>query len=459
MKVLLVTLSFDASTVSPPIGLGYLAAMLRKEGHDAAIMDPARDRYSMDDAISHIIGQDPDLVGISIITPSYGQAKELVDRLHRDLPGVAIVTGGIHVTALPEHTLRDLGVDYGVLGEGEYTILELVDALEGKRSLGDVKGLAYRRDGQIIVNQRRESIGDVDSLPLPAWDLIQPGRYPPNPHNFFVKRLPVAPVLTSRGCTFHCKFCAGNTLWGSSCRLRSPVKVVDEIELLVRDFGVREIHIIDDNFTSNREHAMAVCRQLIGRGVDVPWKCPSGLRVDGFDRELLDLMKRAGCYQIGLGIESGNQEILDHMHKGIRLDKVKDAVSMAQEAGIEVHGYFIIGFPEETRESIQDTIRFSQSLGLDAVNYAALAYVPGSELFDEWVKDKDLSKVNWSQMKYDTPHDTIGLTTRQIKGIQARALHKFYSRPKIALKFLKKLKIRQIPYLLRIIKDYYTLHE
>ena len=238
--------------------------------------------------------------------------------------------------------------------------------------------------------------------------------------------------------------------------MRSAKNVVDEIELLVQEYGVKEIHIEDDNFTLVKKHAMQICREIVNRGIDIRWKCPNGVRVDGIDRELLQLMKSSGCYQIAFGIESGNQKTLDSMNKNLDLNRVRQVVKTSKDVGLEVHGFFIIGFPGETYENAMETVRFSKSIGLDVVNFASLAYLPGAELFNERVRNKGIGSIDFSDVNYFSPTSTDELSEHEIKQIQRNAFNSFYMKPEVLFNHMKKLKLKQIPYLIKMIQNYYT---
>jgi len=454
MKILLVSPSFNVHTIAPPLGLGYIASVLLKNNYQVEILDPSKDRLSLDQAAQNITASKPDLVGLSILTSRYNLSKQLISQIRQNLPDTKIVVGGAHISALPQISVKDLRADYGVVGEGEETLLELLDYLKGKRKIQDIAGLVYDHYGEIIANQKRDSIADLNSIPFPAWDLMDPRKYPPMPHQFFFKKYPVAPIMTTRGCPHLCSFCAAETIWGRKYRTRTVKNIVDEIELLVTKYGVKEIHIEDDNFTLIKKHTLDVCNEIIRRKLNIVWKCPNGIRADSIDKELLTKMKESGCYQLAFGIESGNQEILNSVNKRLDLNKIPKIVKMAKKAGLEVHGFFMLGFPGETIKTAMDTIKFSRSIGLDVANYATLAYLPGSAVFKEWIKNKKTDSIDWSTVNYFTPQPTAELSSDQLKKLQRKALLRFYFSPKVLISHLLKLKFKQIPYLPRAIFDY-----
>lgn len=454
MNIILVSPSFNVHTIAPPLGLGYIASVLLKHGHQVEILDPSKKKLSIDDVAKIIIETNPDVLGLSILTSRYNASKELIAQVKEKSPQIKIVVGGAHISALPEISVEDLKVDYGVRGEGEYVLLELLEHLQGNRKIEDILGLIYHQNGIVKANPRRPNIENLDSIPFPAWSLMDPREYPPTPHQFFFKKFPVAPIMTTRGCPHICSFCAAESIWGRKYRTRSVKNIVDEIELLVTKYGVKEIHIEDDNFTLIKKHALDVCNEIIRRKLDIVWKCPNGVRADSLDDELLSKMKESGCYQLAFGIESGNQEILNSVNKRLDLKIIPEAVKRAKKAGLEVHGFFMLGFPGETMETALETIRFSRSIGLDAANYASLAYLPGSALFKEYIQNKKTEAIDWGDVNYYTPQATAGLTSNQLKKLQRKALLKFYFSPKVLISHLLKLKFKQIPYLPRAIFDY-----
>jgi radical SAM superfamily enzyme YgiQ (UPF0313 family) len=455
MKVVLVAPNCRAHTVTPPLGLGYLASAVRQHGHDVAILDLAKERLDPERGAKAVRRLQPELVGVSILSTAYLPARELVAAIRREIPDVPLVVGGPHVTALPDDALEDLGVSFGMVGEAELVFPLLVDRLSADESLDDIPGFCRRVEGRIRCSDRSDFLKDLDSLPFPAWDLMDPRTYPDLPHQLLHKKFPVAPVMTSRGCPFDCTFCASTTLWGRGWRTRSPENVVDEIELLVKDYGVREIHFEDDNFTLKASHAAAVCEEILRRGLDIVWCTPNGVRVDSLNDELLELMRRSGCYGLGFGIESGSQKVLDHNNKKLNLAEVSDSIDMVKRHGIETHGFFIIGLPGETEETIKETIRFARRTALDRANFALLAPLPGSDVFREYVQTDAIGRhFNYEVLNYFTPFPIGDLTARQLKRGQRRAVYSFYLRPGPILNLIKNLKPAQVKQIIRALGDY-----
>ena len=292
--------------------------------------------------------KDADAVGVTAMSDHHIDTRELVRALKAD--GRSVVVGGPHASSLPLETLADTGADAVVLGEGETTLPDLLADLPALRPVDGVAIAGATSAGECRIEK------DLDGLAEPAWDLAPPATYPVAPHGAMVRRTPSAPIVSSRGCAFRCTFCTAPKLHRRSVRFRSPERVVDEIERLARDFGVREIHFEDNNLTARRAHLHGICQEIIRRGIDITWACPNGVRVEHLDTETLALMKKSGCYLLAFGIESGSQHLLDGIKKDVSLETVLAAVRRAREAGIETQGFFIFGLPGETKETMEQTI-------------------------------------------------------------------------------------------------------
>ncbi len=432
MRVVLVAPNSKAHTVTPPLGLGYLASSLRKRGHEPAIVDLAKLRLGGKSAAAAVLKQAPGLIGVSVLSTAYLPARRLIRAIRARRPELPLVVGGPHITALPEDALENLEVGLGVIGEGEHVFPELVDRVASGMLVDDgIPSLCHYQGGSAACSPRAPFINDLDSLPFPAWDLIDPRTYPDLSHQLLHKKFPVAPVMTSRGCPFDCNFCASTTLWGRGWRTRSYGNVVDEIELLARDYQVKEIHFEDDNFTLKASHAAAICEEVIRRGLDIVWCTPNGVRVDSLTDELVRLMKRSGCYGLAFGIESGSQAILDHNNKKLDLDNVAAKIEMVKRHNIETHGFFIVGLPGETVDTIKETIRFARRMPLDRANFALLAPLPGSDIFRKYLLGcGNGNEIDYSAFNYFTPFPMGELDAAALNKWQRRSVFSFYGRPR-----------------------------
>ncbi len=358
-----------------PLGLGYVAAYLRQQGHDVRLLiklTPAELQHQLQT-------WQPGLVGVSCMTPTFPQAVAIC-RTVKEQSGAATVLGGPHVTALKDEILAlQPEVDYVVYGEGEQTITELCQVLEqGNPDPATVKGLVYRAaDGTINVNPPRDLIKEVDALPFPARDLVDMSRL--GTHRYIDVGRVSATMISSRGCPFKCAFCSSHITMGKLYRFRSADNVLAEIDELVGRYRVNHIAFEDDTFTLNRDRVETICRELINRRYDLTWYCLS--RVESMDLELARLMRRAGCRLVSFGIESGNPEILQKIHKKISLPAARQAVEACYRAGLRSQCTFILGFPFDTQQTMADTLHFAQELSPTIAIFFALVPYPGTEMY------------------------------------------------------------------------------
>ena len=366
----------DIST--PPLGLGYLASMLRERGFKVKIIDDLVEKLSLSDLFKRI--KNALIIGITSTTPTFNTALRYACAIKRRFPHAFIILGGVHATFMPYQALKNDCVDAVCIGEGEYTLAELAERIEAERSLENLRGIIYKdRNGnsnnndmgsdsnskviasgngnqitnyRIINNGPREFIQDLDALPFPAFDLM-----PLTAYTVLGHKLEHFPMITSRGCPFACRYCSSSLFLGRRFRARSPKNVVDEIEWLVNDFKARHIAFSDDTFTLSKRRVIEICDEIKVRKLDIEWSCSS--RVDTIDKELLEKMKRAGCSAIYFGVESASPKILDYYKKRINLDKVKRAVDLAKKAGIAVICSFIIGSPYEKKEDMKACLLYT----------------------------------------------------------------------------------------------------
>ena len=367
----------------PPLGLAYLAAVLERDGHQVRIFDFSLEPDTpLEDDVGRVCAFDPHIVGITAMTSVYHSALETATLLKAYL-GRPIVVGGPHPTVYPNRVLAESPViDYVVRGEGEETTRELAQALDrNSRDLGRINGLTYRLRGEIISNPDRALIGDLDALPFPARHLFDLKRY----GLCTPEGQPMVTILSSRGCPYNCSYCFKGIV-GRTYRQRSPGNIVAELRQVIDQYGIRDFYFIDDLFTIDLRRLNAFTKQLISEELDIRWQCLG--RVDRVNAEILQKMYAAGCRRIHYGVESGNQEVLDRIGKGIQLEQVPQAVRWTQEAGIEVKGYFMLGLPGDTEESMQQTIDLAVDLNLDEAMFSLTTPFPGTRLWDELGKKR-----------------------------------------------------------------------
>jgi anaerobic magnesium-protoporphyrin IX monomethyl ester cyclase len=418
----------------PPVGLGYLATALRRSGFSVGVLDCTRERLTPAESVRSILERSPGIVGFQTFSYDVPAVRSLAAGVKGADPAIVTVLGGAHPSGTPETTLFDVpSADFAFAGEAETGLVLLARRiLRGEPvAAGAIPGL-LRREGNAIATNEPLFDENLDGLGVPAWDLIDPRGYASAPQGVFLKSPPAAPVSTSRGCPLPCAFCAGKTLTGPRIRTRSIPAVLDEIELLRRDYGVGEIHVVDDNFTADRERVAAFCEGLASRCPGTAFSFPNGVRLDTLDAGLLRLMKSAGCYSLILGIESGSDRVLRLMRKGLTTERIRRGIALVREAGIEVGGFFILGFPGETREEMGETIRFSRSLGLTSAHFSNFIPLPGTEACRALCERGELGPIDWSRLFYaDTPYVPPGLTAAELKSLQRRAYLGFYLRPSV----------------------------
>ena len=382
MKVLLINPIFERrigkgkiSTILPPLGLGYLAAVLRENKIDVRILDMTALNLSISKVLEYVGNYKPDVIGFSITTPLIYQSFVIAEKIRNHYSEIKIVFGGPHPTILPGESLKKDFVDFVVIGEGEITFLELVKELEKKNpNFKKINGLAFKTKEKIIKNKERERIKNFDELPFPAVDLLPLEKYVSADSKY--KKFMT--ILTSRGCPGRCTYC-NKLIFGYTCYMRSAENIIKEIEILNKKYGYKEFHIVDDLFTNNRERVVDFCNLILKKNLKIKWKCGNGVRVNTIDLELLKLMKRAGCYSLSYGIESGNQDILNKMRKGQTLEQCKNAVKLTKQVGMECIGFFMFGNIGENRKTMEETIEFAKSLDLDIAQFHILVPYPGTE--------------------------------------------------------------------------------
>ena len=366
-----------------PLGLGYIAAVLEKEGYAVEIIDLSMEKVN-DRQLRRRV-ENADIVGITGIITEFQEVLRIAKLVKEARGNIKVILGGPLATTLPRELLGASRADFIVIGEGERTIVSLLSAINQNSDFANIKGIAYRDDGGIIVTGQPDHIADLDSIPFPSRHLLDMNRYLQNHfENVGVKirgfgKIRSTNLITTRGCPFNCTFCFKD-MWGPKWRARSPANIVEEVELLHRSYGVNGFFFNDDTFVLDSERVLKFCQLLKSKGLRVVWDCNG--RVNLMTKDLLEAMYDAGCRGIAYGIESGNQRILDSIKKKITLEEIRKVVKWTRDAGIRVTGYFMLGLIGETKADIQQTLAFARELDLDHYGFSTVTPLPGTELYD-----------------------------------------------------------------------------
>jgi len=456
MKVLLAKPYNLSDHIQPSLGLGYLATSVRDK-HDVRILDCIKEKINVDRLGRFIKKYRPDVIGLQCYTFDVGfirDALSLAKRLNKD---IKTIVGGPHPSAVPEEMFEALvgDLDYIFVGEAEAGLVKLLDSLDhGRKDLSGVPGLVRVEGGKLVYNPPAV-VEDLDSLGMPAWDIIRPEDYPESQHGAFFKKFPIAPIIMTRGCPYPCTFCAGRVVSGKKIRKRGIDKVIEEIVYLKSERGINEFHIIDDNFTMDTSYAKEFLRKLKALDLGMSWAVPNGVRMDTLDEEMLGLMKETGLYLISLGIESGSDRMLRLMKKNITTAKIRESIKMINKAGIDIAGFFILGFPGETAESIKRTIVFATRLKLVRANFFTYLPFPGSESYEKLRAQNELDGIDWNHFYFmNASYVPKALTRKKLKNLQRLAFARFYLRPRIILYNLRS--IQSLKHLLFIIKRFFN---
>lgn len=403
------------------LGLGYLAAVLEKNQYKVDVIDCQMLNLSLEDYKNEITKRQPTIVGVSSSTLTYKSGLKLVKIAKEVCPNCITIAGGPHVTFWDDHALEECPeLDIVVRKEGENTMLELVQRIEAGESYYDVLGITYRKDGKIMRTADRPYIEDLDSLPFPARHLW--------PMEKFREHENILYLIASRGCIFWCEFCATVRMHGRKFRMRSPKNIVDELEFLNKTYGMSTFTFCDDAFTVDQPRIVELCNDILRRGLKIKWNC--GTRVDMITKELLIKMKEAGCISVWCGVESGTQQVLDAMKKGITPELTIKVLGWVRELGLQPVPNVILGFPGETKESAWKTIKFVEKISPDAVGFYNVATpFPGTPLYD-MVKEKGWLRVTDFDL-YDTTRPTFEtpwLSMKELGKLREGAFHHYYLR-------------------------------
>lgn len=446
MKILLVSPSSKhaqkgySSAIYPPLGILYIAAVLKQAGHEVKVIDAfvlsIKKDYNENNLKEDLLDFKPDIVGVSCFTSNIDGSKKILELTKQILPNAITLIGGPHITAIPEYIKKIESADYGIYGESEYILKEFVEKIQNKKSLENIPGIIYK-DGSF---KPGEYIKNIDDLPFPAYELVPMHLYQPSPASY--RQLPATTLITSRGCPFQCIFCH-KPIFGNRFRPHSAKRVVDEIEFLNKEYGIKDIRIYDDTFTLDRKRVVEICELLTQRNLGITWNCTT--RVDCIDKELLIIMKNSGCYNISYGVESGSERVLKLIKKGITKERIRDVFKWTKEVGIESIGFFIIGLPTQTKEEVLETIQFAKEIDPDYVQFTLVNPHPDTELFKLCQEHGTVSVGDFSNYKtYSSVNDELPfipdtISEKELKKLYKKAYISFYFRPKYINKRIKKI--------------------
>ena len=427
--------------IYPPLGLAYIASVLRTARYKVFFLDNrilCLNRSALKDKIKEI---SPDMVLLSSMTPLW-PASIALSRLIKDIsPAILVGVGGPHLSVYPEESLSIRSLDFGVYGEGENTILDVLKTIEDGGTPDNVRGCIFRKNGKVVVNAPREAIDNLDSIPFPAVDL-----FPYKEYFALSVRQPFFTMITSRGCPYTCNFCYQGYL--GRYRSRSPENVVEEMEILINKYQIKELILFDETFAVIKERALKICGLIRKKNMKFKWDIRT--RVDLLDEEVLKSLRSAGCSRIHLGIESGDNETLQRMRKGIDIEGVVRKVNLAKKFGFELRGYFMLAYPGETCGGIHRTIEFAKNLPLDWASFTITIGLPETNIYNEGLDKryfyidywKEYAKGNILSLKpYFIPD---GLDEEELYRLKRRAYLEFYLRPRIVWNILKGLKLVDI---------------
>lgn len=402
--------------VLPPLGVAYIASALERTGHRVRIIDAVAEALSAQDIKMRIREFTPDIVGITSMTPSFLGAREAA-RIAKE-EGAVTVVGGVNMDIFAKETLSYDFIDYGIIGEGEESIVELCRALEDGRAVENIEGVAYKRNGAVVLGRPR-IIRDLDSLDFPAYHLL-----PMKNYNSIIGFYPVSTMMGSRGCPYQCSFCC-KTSSDAKHRRRSAKNIIDEMELLIKDYGVREIMFYDDLMLP--EQIEGLCREILKRNLRVSWETPQ--RIDLIDARILPLMKKAGCRLLRYGVEQGDPKMLQMVDKKITIEQVKKVFKKTREAGIDTFAYFIIGYAFETEETMKATIELAKEINPRFVMFTKAVPLPNTELHRLAVTQGLINEDYWKDFVLGKKLPPIPAFVTDADYWVSRAYREFYLRP------------------------------
>ena len=397
-----------ASPLYPALGLATIAGAAKKGGHTVRLLDLCYRPYDTETIRNEIREFRPDVVGVTGATPLMNQIRDISCLAKEISSDILVVGGGAHISAMPRESMLESMLDVAVYGEGDLTFPEILDG----RPPAGIRGICYRAGDNIVKNPPRPLVENLDDLPMPDWSIYPAQEYASRVSRIMVRRTPAAMIEFSRGCVFKCDYCGSKNSMGLGYRKKSPERCAAEMEELKR-LGFREAILADDIFTSDNAWAKRVCEEFVRRDIGMLWTCTNGIRVDSADAGLFRAMKRAGCYRVHFGFESGNDEVLRSFGKGGRASLAQGlkAVRQARTEGMDTYGMYMFGLSADTEASMQDTIDYARTTPVDVMRLVVTVPLPGTKIFNDYRRagrirsfDWDLYNVYNTRPIYDHPN-------------------------------------------------------
>jgi len=459
MKILLINPSAENEILScnpeiiksergfdPPLGLLYLAGYIKKySNYNLEIIDAQVEKLNYSQLKERIKNINPDIVGITAMTFTLLDVLKTVETTKQVCSKAKIVIGGPHVQIYPEETIDLKDIDYVVMGEGEKIFLELIQNINQPEKLKTITGLVFKENGKTINTGKPDYFNDLDKIPFPPREILPYKKY----FSLLAKKKTITTMFTSRGCPFKCAFCDRPAM-GGSFRFRSAKNVINEIEECLK-LGIKEIFIYDDTFTVNKQRVIDLCNEIIKRNLKFIWDIRA--RVDTVDKEMLILLKKAGCERIHYGVEAGTEKILKVLNKGIALNQALEVFKLTKKIGIQTFAYFMIGSPEETKNDVLETIKFMKKLNPDFVQITLLTPFPGTKVYQWALEQKVFKNDYWKEFAknpkpgFKTKYWTKEISNKDLQKLLTIAYKKFYVRPGYIIKRI--LNVKSFPELIR----------
>ncbi len=445
-----------------PLGLLYIAAVVRDAGHEVSVIDAYVERLKSEQIMSRVKATNPDVIGMTTFTSNGAIIHALGQTIRRELPHTKVVFGNVHAGIYAKQYLQEGCCDLVVHGEGEFTFLEILKAFEeNKDDYSHIPAVSFIRNGEYCNTGKVQHISNLEIIPFPARDLVDRSLYKTPEFNILPADGDIIGkhMFTSRGCPYRCTFCVVHN--DKKPRNNEISRAVDEMEMLIQEYQANYLFFMDSLFISNKKRVIALCEEMKRRHLNIRWGCEAHVRY--IDKELVENMADAGCHDMSFGIESGVQRLLDNVKKGTTIKRIEHGIrTVKNHSGIKVSGLFIIGLPGETEEDTLETIKFATKLPLDTAQFSILVPYPGSPLFNELAEkgelntgirpDGTLDTSAW--MRYSsyisyTDNDPIwvtpGMTGEQLKRLQKKAARSFYFRPRAFYNQAKRIKVSQLP--------------